>query len=146
MGACWWRDDWLLLGHHRRGQVVDFLEVLKLFKQNEAALVTKANLREAMIVILSKIEHMFADPTGQLFNRAVIAIWDKRRDVHNTLIPFISITPVWRSKDKPLETRCPMPHWMGRHIPLVCFSSQRKFARLRDPPSMAAGLLAFQFA
>jgi len=53
---------------------MDSLDALKLFEQNEAALVTKAGLREAMVVILSEIEHVLADAAGQLFNRAVIAI------------------------------------------------------------------------
>ncbi len=73
---------------------MDSLDALKLFEQNEAALVTKAGLREAMVVILSEIEHVLADAAGQLFNRAVIAIWDKRRDVHNRLIPFMVPVPL----------------------------------------------------
>jgi hypothetical protein len=72
---------------------MDSLEALKLFEQNEAALMAKAHLREAMVVILSEIEHVLADAAGQLFNRAVIAIWDKRRDVHNRLIHFMVPVP-----------------------------------------------------
>ena len=67
---------------------------MQLFEQNETAFVTKADLWEAMVVILSKIEHVLADSTGQLFNRAVIAIWDKRCDVHNRLIPFMVPVPL----------------------------------------------------
>ncbi len=52
---------------------------------------TKADLRVALVIILSDVEYMLADPAGQLFNRAVVAIWNKRRDIHNIPIPFISI-------------------------------------------------------
>ena len=68
---------------------MDLREALKLFEQDEAALVTKADPREATVVVLSKIEHVLADAADQLFNRAVKAVWDKRRDVHNRLIPFM---------------------------------------------------------
>jgi hypothetical protein len=67
---------------------------LKLFKQNEAALMTKADLWVAMVVILSETEHMLADAAGQLFDRTVIAIRDKRCDVHNRLIPFTVPVPL----------------------------------------------------
>ena len=43
---------------------MDSLEALKLFDQYEAALVTKADLRAAMVVVLSKIEHVLADAAG----------------------------------------------------------------------------------
>jgi hypothetical protein len=72
---------------------MDTLKALKLFKQNEAAFMTKANLWEAMVIILSEIEHMLADTAGQLFNRTIIAIWDKRCDVHNRLLPFTVPVP-----------------------------------------------------
>jgi len=72
---------------------MDILGALKLFEHNEAALVTKADLREAMVVILREIEYVLADAAGQLFNRAVIAIWDKRRDVHKRLLPFMIPVP-----------------------------------------------------
>ena len=48
---------------------MDSLDALKLFEQNEAALVTKAGLREAMVVILSEIEHVLADAAGELLDR-----------------------------------------------------------------------------
>jgi hypothetical protein len=69
------------------------LDALKLFEQNEAAFVTKADLREAMVVILSEIEHVLADSAAQLFNRSIIAIWDERRDVHNRFLPFMVLIP-----------------------------------------------------
>ena len=78
----------MLPWRHRRGQGIDALEASKLFKQNEAALVTEADLREATEVVLGYVEQMLANSARQLFNRAVVTIWDDRCDVHTVLGPF----------------------------------------------------------
>jgi hypothetical protein len=77
---------------------------LKLFKQDEATFVTKANLLEATIVVLSNVEKMLADTTSQLFNRPIVTIWDDRRDIHIMFVPFGSIIPE-RGKDMTMPTR-----------------------------------------
>jgi len=82
----------------RPGQGIDALEASKLFKQNEAALVTKANLREATVVVLGYVEQMLANAARQLFNRAVVTIWDDRCDLHTVFRPFKYISCVGRQK------------------------------------------------
>src|SRR5439155_6414329 len=53
--AWWCRDDWFCFGCRRCGQGIDSLVVLKLFKQDEATLVTTAYLLQATIVVLSNV-------------------------------------------------------------------------------------------
>src|SRR5205807_8422348 len=77
----WLFSDW------RWSQSTGSLRFFKLLTQNEATLMTKADLWKAMVVILSDVEHMLADAAGQLFNRAAVAVWNKRRDIHNVAIP-----------------------------------------------------------
>ena len=72
--------------------------MLKLFEQDEAALVAVAHLLEAAIVVLGDVEQVLADVARQLFNRTIVAIWNDRRDVHSMLIPFRSIIHVSEGK------------------------------------------------
>jgi hypothetical protein len=55
-------------------QDIDVLEASQLFKQNEAALMTKADLREATVVVLGDVEEVLAVAASQLFNMAVVTI------------------------------------------------------------------------
>ena len=102
------------------------LVVLKLFKQDEATLVTKAHLREATIVVLSNVEKMLADTASQLFNRTIVAIWDDWRDVHTMLRPFRSITHAGRGKDTTtMSTRRPTQHMMA--LETACVNSDEEW-------------------
>jgi len=75
------------------------LRFFKLFKQDEATLMTKADLQEAKIVVLGNVEEMLADATRQSFNRAIVTIWDDRRNLHSMFRPFRSLPHVGRGKD-----------------------------------------------
>jgi hypothetical protein len=69
-----------------------------LAQQNEAALVTKADLREATVVVLGYVEQRLANAARQLLNRAVVTIWDDRCDVHTVFRPFKYISCAGREK------------------------------------------------
>jgi hypothetical protein len=64
------------------------LVYVELFKHDKATLVTKTDLWEATIVVLSNVEQMLTERACQLFDRTIVAIWDDRRDVHTMLRPF----------------------------------------------------------
>jgi len=78
--------------------------------QNEATLVTKADLWKAMIIILRDVEHMLADTTGEPLNRTIIAIRDGRGDVHIILVLFTELLIYWGEKTQRWQPDCSLSY------------------------------------